>query len=110
MRFTKIDETSLRTDNLSKTGAVYYLRWHDDTKNLYVQIDDVVGGSGVGNGTFSKNLFALDDIIKGITNAGYDPSDGSIRTTNDNNMSAFLRAVRDDIIRRMDEQTEPGVL
>ena len=106
MRFAQIDNTPLRADNLSKTGAVYYLRWNDDMQNMYVQITDVVGGHGARNGTFSKNLYVLSDIREGSIHTGYDPADGSTKATSDNNMSGFLRAVRNDIIRRMNEQTD----
>lgn len=62
MQFTKIDDAPLRANNLSKTGAVYYWMWHDTNENSYVQISHLSGGRGKNNGTFSKYLFALDDI------------------------------------------------
>lgn len=106
MPFTQIDDTPLRAENLSRTGAVLYQRWRDSRDNSYVQITDVAGGHGVGNGTFSKYLFALDEIGAQKSFTGYHPTNGSTVIVSDNNMSGFLRAVRDDIFRREDEQTK----
>lgn len=110
MPFTQIDDTPLRADNLSRTGAVYYLRWRNSDDNLFVQITDVVGGRGAGNGTFSKYLFALDDIDAQKSFTGYHPANGSAEIVSDNNMSGFLRAVRDDISRREDEKAKSDTL
>lgn len=110
MPFTQIDDAPLRAQNLSETGAVYYLRWHDMNKEVYIQITDVVGGKGNGNGTYSNYLYPLNDIGQRRYYSGYDISDGSKRVTSDNNMSGFLRAVRNDIIRRTNEQTKSNIL
>ncbi len=110
MQFTKIDDAPLRANNLSKTGAVYYWMWHDTNENSYVQISHLSGGRGKNNGTFSKYLFALDDIGMKKTYTGYNPTDASTKTVCDNNMSGYLRAIRDDVIRRSEEQVKSGAL
>lgn len=103
MQFRKIDNVPLRAENVSKTGALYYLRWDDEYSNIYVQIIDVVGGKGAGNGTFSQNLFPIDNIGNKIDQTGYDLASGQPKITKDRNMFAFLRAVKEDIARRANE-------
>ncbi len=100
MRFVKIDEESIRADNLSNTGAVYYLRWHDENQNQYVQITKVVGGSGAGNGTYSSELYRLEEIGVNSNFSGYDPVSGSATKNRNNNMSGFLRAAKQDILAK----------
>ena len=104
MPFTQIDDAPLRAEKLSETGAVYYLRWRDAKEELYVQITDIYGSRGVGNGTFSRYLFPFDDIGMKKVHLGYNPVDESLEEVRDNNMSGFLRAVKNDIIRRSEDQ------
>lgn len=103
MQFKKIDEKHVRAGNVSKTGALSYVTWHDEYLNVYVQIVDVFGGSGAGNGTFSQYLFPIDSIGDGTELIGYDPISGLPKASKDRNMPAFLRAVKDDVARRTDK-------
>lgn len=109
MLFTQIDAVPLRAEKLSKTGAVYYLRWLGFDNDIYVQIIDNFGGRGDGIGTFSRLLYRLSDVGQGKIYTGYDLSDGSQIETSDNNMSGFLRAIQNDIIRRADKQAKADI-
>jgi hypothetical protein len=96
MPFTKLDEEPTRVDKVSKTGAVYYSIWLDGAGEEYVQIVDNVGGTGAGQGSFSPNLFKLEDIGQGQVPEGYDPGSGQVVPSADNNMKAFLRVAKED--------------
>lgn len=109
MLFTQIDAVPLRAEKISKTGAVYYLRWLGSDNDIYVQIIDNVGGIGDGTGTYSRHLYRLSDIGQGKIYTGYDLSEGSQKETSDNNMSGFLRAIQNDIIRRSNEQAKADI-
>lgn len=101
MKFTRLDDEPKRAPNLSQTGAVYYYRWVDEIEAKYVQIYRVVGGSGAGNGSFSSDLYRLSDISMNTGIEGVDPSTGTKRISRNQNMSGFLRAVRDHIAAEM---------
>lgn len=106
MPFTQIDDVPLQAENLSKTGAVFYLRWTDAKDELYVQIVRICSSRGVGDGTFSKRLFYVGDIAMGIPHIGHNPIDRSTEEISDKNMSGFLRAAKNDIMRRADERAK----
>jgi hypothetical protein len=98
--FKEISDQKFRADKLSETGAVYYDIWADELGREYIQIVDNVGGYGQGVGTFSGDIYPLDNSYYSPPISGYDPVTGAPRSTSDNNMSAFLRAARNDFNRR----------
>lgn len=103
MLFTKLDELPIRAQKVSNTGAIYYSVWLDKAGEEYVQIVENVGGTGVGQGTFSANLYKVEDIRAGHLPKGFDPDSGQEVSTGDNNMKAFLVAAKEDRIRRLGE-------
>jgi hypothetical protein len=108
MRFTKIDGPEYRAEKVSKTGAIYYVYWVDERGNQYVQIVRNVGGGGVGTGSFSPDLYLINDIGTPKQLNGYDPATGDIRPSNDNNMSAFLKAIKINIDKLQQEERING--
>lgn len=100
MIFKKVDEPQRRAEKLSKTGALYYTLWSDEGGNEYVRMEGNYGGGGAGTGSFSEDFYCVEDIGLGDTIVGYDTRTEAPRITNDNNMSAFLRAVRADVLER----------
>ncbi len=104
MGFIQITKTPLRAPKLSGTGAVYYLMWHDENEEQYVQITRVVGGSGVGTGSWNNRLYPFNDIGLKTEYVGYDPASELATKTDDNNMSGFLRAAKKEILRKIEEE------
>lgn len=98
MPFKKDPGENLRAAKISGGGALYYSTWTDGRGDRYVRIEENVGG-GPNNGTFSSNLFRLDEIGSS-TPRGYRLTDGVATESADKNMSAFLRAIAADIDRR----------
>jgi len=88
----------------SGTGAIYYSLWIDPDGVEYVKVEKVVGGSGVGNGTFSSDVYRVDAISTSSEITGYDLSSGASRVTRDNNMSGFLKAVKADVEKRREDE------
>lgn len=103
MYFKKMDGPRIRAKKVSNTGALYYHLWTNELGERFVQIDDNYGGSGIGRGTFSSKLYRLDNIGAGKFFKGYDSATGATETTHDNNMGAFLRAIKEDVIKRENE-------
>ncbi len=101
MKFTKSDEPNRRVEKTAETGALYVSLWTDGNGREYVRIEDNVGG-GPSNGSFSRDLFPLDDIGPGNEFKGFDISNGTTKITSDRNMPGFLRAIK----RHLTEERE----
>lgn len=93
-------EKDRRVEKISKTGALYYSIWTDDMGREYVQLSNNVGGGKPGVGTFSTALYPLDERQHAIPISGFDPVSGNEVQTSDNNMIAFLKAVKSDATDR----------
>lgn len=106
MQFTKVDEPNHRAEKVSGTGAISYAYWFDDRDNQYVQIVGNFGGGGVGVGSFSPDLYLVDDIGTPKQLNGYDPSTGTVRVSSDNNMPAFLKAIKLNIDKLKQEKDD----
>lgn len=104
LSISKKVDLNLRAPKLSGTGAVYYSIWVDTNGVEYVKVEKVVGGSGVGNGTFSSDVYRVDAIATSSEITGYDLSSGAARVTQDNNMSGFLRAIKADVEKRREDE------
>lgn len=100
MQFKKVDGPTLRASKISDTGAIYYVYWLDDRGDQYVQIVENFGGSGSSVGSFLLDLYPVDMLGDDKHPRGYNLDTGSFRITSNNNMDAFLRAIKIDIGKR----------
>lgn len=106
MKFTEVSNSLTAARNISDTGNILYSHWLDNNGEAYIQIKGVVGEGSAGGGTFSSDLYRLSEIEPYKRPNGFDLTSQQFRQSSDNNMIAYVRAIKIDVERRIEEKKE----